>query len=251
MQSKKYSLNSILSDTAIIVSIITLIGVSSVKAGHLEYNNDIVKIERILDKFNFIQPTKFFTNSRIGPNLVDQMKTFKLATTVSDRPNVSWKDAEDHKVNLKTFEGKVVLLNFWASWCQPCIRELPSINRLQTKLGSNKFAVVALNIDRGGKPVAVRFKRKLKLNNLSIYTDKINSVAKMLKIRVLPTTIIFDTKGREVGRMEAAAEWDTEEAILLIQYFINNPNHVDKLGIENARTNSQEFLNLPMKMYQP
>lgn len=164
-----------------------------------------------------------------GPQLVDQMKAFKLATEMRPRPVVSWKDAKGDKVTLEDFDGKVVLLNFWASWCPPCLRELPSINTLQASLGSDKFTVIALNIDQGGKPIASRFKRRLKLDKLDLHLDKNNGVARLLKIKVLPTTIIFDAKGREVGRMEAAAEWDSKEAYSLIQYFIKNPNHTDKL----------------------
>ena len=67
------------------------------------------------------------------------------------------------------------------------------------------------------------------LDKLDLHLDKNNGVARLLKIRALPTTIIFDAKGREVGRMEAAAEWDSKEAYSLIQYFIKNPNHTDKL----------------------
>ena len=167
-------------------------------------------------------------NSTSVPKLVNQMKKFKLTTITSARPDISWKDANDNKVTLELFDGKVVLLNFWASWCPPCIRELPSINRLQAKLGGDKFTVIALNIDRGGKPIASRFKQKLKLDKLDLHVDQKNAVARLLKIKALPTTIVFDSKGREVGKMEAAAEWDTKEALSLIQYFINNPNHAEK-----------------------
>ena len=173
-------------------------------------------------------------NSTSIPNLVNQMKTFKLTTNTSSRPDISWKDANGNKVTLELFGGKVVLLNFWASWCLPCIRELPSINRLQAKLGGDKFTVIALNIDRGGKPIANRFRRKLKLDKLDLHIDQKNSVARLLKIKVLPTTIVFDSKGREVGKMEAAAEWDTKEALSLIQYFINNPNHADKFSLKKT-----------------
>ena len=169
-------------------------------------------------------------NSTSVPKLVNQMKTFKLTINTSARPDISWKDANDNKVTLELFGGKVVLLNFWASWCLPCIRELPSINRLQAKLGGDKFTVIALNIDRGGKPIANRFRRKLKLDKLDLHIDQKNAVARLLKIKALPTTIVFDSKGREVGKMEAAAEWDTKEALSLIQYFINNPNHADKIS---------------------
>ena len=173
-------------------------------------------------------------NSTSVPKLVNQMKTFKLTTNTSARPDISWKDANDNKVTLELFDGKVVLLNFWASWCPPCIRELPSINRLQAKLGGDKFTVIALNIDRGGKPIASRFKQKLKLDKLDLHVDPKNAVARLLKIKALPTTIVFDSKGREVGKMEAAAEWDAKEALSLIQYFINNPNHAEKFSLKKT-----------------
>ena len=173
-------------------------------------------------------------NSASLPYLVNQMKTFKLTTITSARPDISWKDTNDNNVTLELFDGKVVLLNFWASWCLPCIRELPSINRLQAKLGGDKFTVIALNIDRGGKPIANRFRRKLKLDKLDLHIDQKNTVARLLKIKVLPTTIVFDSKGREVGKMEAAAEWDTKEALSLIQYFINNPTHADKFSLKKT-----------------
>jgi len=180
-------------------------------------------------------PTVWLSNSAPSGSdlkLVGQMKPFQLASSISPRPDVSWKDVEGKKVTLKNFEGAVVMLNLWASWCAPCIRELPSINRLQAGFSSDKFAVVALNIDRGGKAIASRSKQKLKLDQLQLYLDQDNSVAKKLKIKTLPTTIIFDAKGRELGKMEAAAEWDGKAAYSLIQYFLNHPNHADKLPIK-------------------
>ena len=156
-------------------------------------------------------------SSNSGPKLVDQMKSFQLATNVHSRPNVSWKDGNDQIITLKDFNGKVVMLNFWASWCAPCIRELPSINRLQASFGREKFYVVALNIDKKGKTVARRFKEKLKLDQLNLYVDQDNTVARKLKVNVLPTTIIFDAKGRNLGKIEAAAEWDAKVPYNLIQ----------------------------------
>ena len=99
--------------------------------------------------------------------------------------------------------------------------------------------MVALNIDRGGKAVARRFKRKLKLNNLALHLDQKNEVARLLKIKVLPTTIVFDSKGREVGKMEAAAEWDVKEAFALIEYFINHPGHAEKLPFKRVSKESE------------
>ena len=217
-------------------TIVAIVVSGTLLMGNLKSKADTANIYSQKEEINktdlpslYSSPTDL-ANSTSGPKLVNQMKKFKLTTISSVRPDISWKDANDNKITLELFDGKVVLLNFWASWCPPCIHELPSINRLQAKLGGDKFTVIALNIDRGGKPIANRFKLKLNLDKLDLHIDQKNTVARLLKIKVLPTTIVFDSKGREVGKMEAAAEWDTKEALSLIQYFINNPNHADKIS---------------------
>ena len=173
-------------------------------------------------------------NSSAGPKRVGQMQAFQLARGIKPRPTASWNDSNGNKLSLADFSGKVVMLNFWASWCSPCIRELPSINRLQLRLGGDRFKVITLNMDRGGKPIALRVKRRLKLDQLSLYLDKGSFFAKFMKIRSLPTTIIFDAKGREVGRVERSAEWDSKEALSLLQWFIDNPGHADNLPQHNS-----------------
>ena len=218
---------------AIVVSGILLMGNLKSKADTANIYSQKKEINKTGLPSLYSSPTDL-ANSTSVPKLVNQMKTFKLTTNTSARPDISWKDANDNKVTLELFDGKVVLLNFWASWCPPCIRELPSINRLQAKLGGDKFTVIALNIDRGGKPIANRFKLKLKLDKLDLHVDQKNAVARLLKIKALPTTIVFDSKGREVGKMEAAAEWDAKEALSLIQYFINNPNHAENFSLKKT-----------------
>ena len=152
-----------------------------------------------------------------------------MTSRLRPSPEVAWRDAGGQEVSLATFRGKVVMLNFWASWCSPCLRELPSINRLQARLGGDQFTVVALNVDRGGKSVASRYTRRLKLDKLELYLDQDNTTAKSMKLQSMPTTIIFDAKGREVGRLVGAAEWDMEEAVNLIKWFIDNPSYAGKL----------------------
>ena len=164
-----------------------------------------------------------------GPERIGQMQSFTITPSLRPSLTVAWKDANGQKLSLAAFRGKVVMLNFWASWCSPCLRELPSINRLQARLGGDQFIVVALNVDRGGKSVASRYSRRLKLDKLALYTDQSNNAAKSMRLENMPTTIIFDAEGREVGRLVGAAEWDTEEAINLLKWFIDNPGYADKL----------------------
>ena len=164
-----------------------------------------------------------------GPERVGQMQAFAITPSLRPPLTVAWRDANGQEISLAAFRGKVVMLNFWASWCSPCLRELPSINRLQARLGGDQFTVVALNVDRGGKSVAERYTRRLKLDKLALYIDQSNNAAKSMKLKNMPTTIIFDAEGREVGRLVGAAEWDTEEAINLLKWFIDNPGYADKL----------------------
>jgi thiol-disulfide isomerase/thioredoxin len=163
------------------------------------------------------------------PPVRGEIRAFELAPSTRPRPNAKWTDADGKPVTLADFDGKVTLVNFWASWCPPCIRELPSIDRLQASMGSDKFTVVGISIDRGGKPVARRLMRRLKLKNLDLYLDRTSDAARALGLRNMPTTFLYDQKGREVGRLAGAAEWDTADAKRLLKYFVDNPGYADSL----------------------
>jgi len=160
-----------------------------------------------------------------GPKLEGHMEVFQVASGTRPRPEATWKDGNGKTVSLKDFGGKVVLVNFWATWCAPCVRELPSIDRLAATLDGEEFKVVAINIDRGGKPVAHKMVRRLKLKNLDLYLDRENTAVRGFGVRQMPTTYVFDRKGREVGKLEGGAEWDEPEAVAVVKYFIDNPNH--------------------------
>jgi len=164
-----------------------------------------------------------------GPEISGPMQNFKLETQSRSRVDLEWKDGTEEIVTLGDFKGKVVLLNFWATWCAPCLRELPSLGRLQASLGGQDFVVVALNIDRKGGPVAKRMLRRLRIKNLDLYLDKKAIAAKALGVVTMPTTFLFDAKGRQLGKLVGAAEWDDEDAVKLVKYFIENPGYADKL----------------------
>lgn len=169
------------------------------------------------------------TAKAAGPELSGHMQNFILAPLLRSRAGLQWKDGNGKQVGLDHYKGKVVLLNFWATWCAPCIRELPSLDRLQAALGGDDFQVIALNVDREGKRKAKRMLRRLKLKKLSLNLDRELKVGKTLGLLNMPTTYLFDRKGREVGKLEGGAEWDEKESIALIKYFIDHPGHADTL----------------------
>ncbi len=131
-------------------------------------------------------------------------------------------DAQDGKrVQLSDFAGKVILINLWATWCAPCRAEMPALDRLQAKLGGDKFEVVAINIDTARLERRKPFLDSVGVKSLAFYTDEKADIFQVLKqagkVVGLPTTILVDAKGCELGLMAGPAEWDSPDAIALIQ----------------------------------
>lgn len=131
--------------------------------------------------------------------------------------------ADGQETSLAAFQGRVVLLNFWATWCAPCVREMPSLDRLQARLGSEGLEVVAVSEDFAGLDLVEPFFERLKLENLAIYLDSDGALSRAFGIAGLPTTLLIDRQGRVVGGLEGPAEWDSEEAVALIRHYLRQP----------------------------
>ncbi len=120
-------------------------------------------------------------------------------------------------MTLGDFAGRVLVVNFWATWCEPCIREMPTLDALQDTLGGDKFAVVAINQDRGGLDVATKFYATHGWKHLSVYTEPARAFAKDAQLRGLPTSLLVDRQGREVARLEGTLEWNSPEVVALLK----------------------------------
>jgi thiol-disulfide isomerase/thioredoxin len=118
---------------------------------------------------------------------------------------------DGRRVGPEAFGGRVILLNFWATWCGPCRAEMPALDRLQEALGGERFAVVAVSVDRTGKLPVDRFYHELSLEHLDRYFDPRRKAANALGISGLPTTILVDPAGLEIGRLYGALQWDKPE----------------------------------------
>lgn len=138
-------------------------------------------------------------------------------------PVVRFADEKGRAVTLQDFRGKLVLLNVWATWCVPCRKEMPALDRLQARLGSPNFEVVALSIDRGGAFVVRAFYDEVGIRALRIYVDKTSDAATDLGVVAIPVTLLIDREGREIGRKIGPAEWDSPEAVTLIQGYLGAP----------------------------
>jgi thiol-disulfide isomerase/thioredoxin len=132
----------------------------------------------------------------------------------------NFQDKLGQPVNLDSFKGKVVVLNFWATWCPPCIAEMPALDKLQSELGGKDFTVVAVSTDRQGIKKSAPFYRRAGITHLDLYNDTRGSLLDAFQGRSLPMTVLIDREGRIIGRMEGAANWDSTEAKALIAHYL-------------------------------
>jgi thiol-disulfide isomerase/thioredoxin len=131
-------------------------------------------------------------------------------------PELTFFDAWGNEVTLADFRGEVVVLNLWATWCAPCRREMPSLDRLQARYAGDGLEVVALSLDRGAVAKIREFFEELGVSSLAIYQDPQARAGRELGAPGLPTTIVIDRTGQEVGRLLGPAEWDSDEAFAVI-----------------------------------
>ncbi len=128
-------------------------------------------------------------------------------------PEIRFQDETGRALTLADFKGRVVLLNVWATWCTPCREEMPALDRLQAKLGGPGFEVVTLSIDREGIAAVKRFFSDVGVRALKLYNDPSGDAANKLGTIGIPTTILVDRSGREIGRRVGPAQWDGAAAV--------------------------------------
>ena len=136
-------------------------------------------------------------------------------------PAISFVDLAGNTANLSEFTGKIVLVNLWATWCEPCLREMPSLARMQLRLG-DKITVVAVSEDRGGSKTVEPFIDKLELKSIKTYLDPKSTAERAFKVQGLPTSFLIDRQGRILGRVEGAAEWDSPELLDILKSFLGD-----------------------------
>jgi thiol-disulfide isomerase/thioredoxin len=135
---------------------------------------------------------------------------FIPASRPQPAPELSFQDLEGKSASLADFKGKLLVLNLWATWCGPCLEEMPSLEQLQVNL-PDKLVVVAVSEDRGGAKIVQPFLDKLGLKKVKIYLDPKSDVGHAFEVRGLPTSIVIGGDGKVLGRVEGAAEWDSVE----------------------------------------
>ena len=144
----------------------------------------------------------------------------KKARTVQFGP---FADAEGKPVTLDRYRGKVLLVNFWATWCAPCIHEMPTLDRLQKALGGADFAVLTVSLDRKGMAAVGPFWEEQGYRHLPILLDSRWKTARRLGVSGLPATFLLDRRHRVLGYLLGPAEWDSPQAKAFLRFYIARP----------------------------
>ena len=137
---------------------------------------------------------------------------FIPATAAQPAPEISFDGLDGKPVSLADFKGKLVVLNLWATWCQPCLKEMPSLAKLEAKFEPS-LVVVAVSEDRGGADAVKPFIAKLYPGNIRIALDPKSDAIRALHARGLPTSLVVDAQGNVAGKVEGAAEWDSDQMV--------------------------------------
>jgi thiol-disulfide isomerase/thioredoxin len=166
-------------------------------------------------------------SQKITPLAHGEVAALTMASAPLRLPDLVFQDADGKPKKLSDWRGHTVLLNLWATWCVPCRKEMPALDRLQAKLGGKDFEVVAINIDTRDPEKPKTFLKEAKLTRLNYFSDEKAKVFQDLKAigRALgmPTSVLVDAQGCEIGTIAGPAEWDSEDAVKLITAATTTP----------------------------
>ena len=133
--------------------------------------------------------------------------------------NVIFLDKTDDKININQFKGNLVILNFWATWCEPCKEEMPSLDNLQANKDINHLKIIPVNIGKEKKEKVNKFYTEFNIKNLEPYFDSPSTLAKTFSLRGIPTSILFDKNGNEFARIIGAIDFEDKNFVNWIKKY--------------------------------
>ena len=154
-----------------------------------------------------------FLISNVLADDLPKIKNIVIHKDLKTYDNVIFLDQKDKKINIEDFNGNLVLLNFWATWCEPCKEEMPSLDRLQNNSELNNIKIFAINISKESLKKIDNFFQELNIEYLDPYFDAPTTLAKTLSLRGVPTSILFNLEGKEFARIMGSIDFDNLEFI--------------------------------------
>jgi len=141
------------------------------------------------------------------------IKNLVLVKSPKIYESITFKNINKENVDLDDFKGKLILLNFWATWCAPCKEEMPSLDALQSNINFSNLKIFPINIGQEDESKSELFFKKLNIQNLDIYIDAPITLAKKFALRGVPTTILFNKQGEEFARIIGSIDFNNEKFI--------------------------------------
>ena len=154
----------------------------------------------------------FLVSNTLADDL-PKIKNMVIHKDLKTYDNVIFLDQKDQKISIKDFKGNLVLLNFWATWCEPCKEEMPSLDDLQSNSNFDNLKIFPINIGQENFTKSDSFFKELGIQNLDIYFDAPITLAKKFSLRGVPTTILFNKKGEEFGRIMGSIDFNNLEFV--------------------------------------
>ena len=154
-----------------------------------------------------------FLTTNVFANDVSEIKNIVIHKDPKVYDNVIFLDKNDKKINIKEFNGNLLLLNFWATWCAPCKEEMPSLDRLQVNQNLSNLKIFAINISQESKKKVDSFFEDLNIINFDPYFDAPTTLAKTFTLRGVPTSILIDKDGKECSRIIGSIDFDDKKFI--------------------------------------
>jgi thiol-disulfide isomerase/thioredoxin len=149
------------------------------------------------------------------------MKKLVVHSEAKPVPAEAFKSEDGGDMTLSDYEGKITLVNFWATWCAPCRHEMPMLSALQEQLGGEEFEVVTIASGRNAPSAMKKFFAEIGVDNLPLHADPKMGLSRQMGVLGLPVTVILDRQGQEIARLQGDADWSSDSAKTILQTLID------------------------------
>jgi len=160
-----------------------------------------------------------FLTTNLYAGDLPNIKNIIINKDIKKYDSLTFLDDKNQKIDLNDFQGNLILMNFWATWCAPCKEEMPSLDSLLEKKELNNLKIFPINVGQDSTKKASKFFEDLKIKNLDIYFDNPTTLAKKLRLRGIPTSILFNKNGEEFARISGSIDFEDKEFIKWLSSF--------------------------------